>query len=197
MKISNDLNVEDIIIDGKPYNKDVDIELMNNKIYIGKKELNKTPLGIRINKNIFNEAEKLKDKLSISRTELYEFLINQGLNTYKFSSKTKMIFDVMYKSKNEESRRFLYILFSLAQLKNNITLSDVNYLAKTNVTTKEFINICETISIENYVKELEITEINIVKKESIDKFFSVKDLPLTDCLEKSVNIKIKLKDELE
>ena len=93
----------------------------------------------------------------------------------------------------EESKKFLYILFSLAQLKDNIKLSDVNYLAETNITTEEFAKICETVLIENYVSELVITEINVVKKEGIDKLFSVKGLTLTDCSEKDVDIKIKLK----
>lgn len=193
MKISNNSNNGDIIINGKKYNEDVDIEVVNNKIYIGKKETSKTPVSIRIDKKLFDEVEQVKEKLSMSRTEFYEFLIIQGLNTYRFSSITKIIFEVLSKTKTEESKKFLYILFSLAQLKDNIKLSDVNYLAETNVTTEEFAKICETVSIENYVSELVITEINVVKKEGIDKLFSVKGLTLTDCSEKDVDIKIKLK----
>ena len=180
MKISNNSN-------------NGDIEVVNNEIYIGKKENNKTPVSIRIDKNLFNEVEKVKEKLSMSRTEFYEFLIIKGLNTYRFSPITKIIFEVLSKTKTEESKKFLYILFSLAQLKDNIKLSDVNYLAETNITTEEFAKICETVLIENYVSELVITEINVVKKEGIDKLFSVKGLTLTDCSEKDVEIKIKLK----
>ena len=193
MKISNNSNNGDIIINGKKYNEDVDIEVANNKIYIGKKETNKTPVSIRIDRKLFDEVEQVKEKLSMSRTEFYEFLIIQGLNTYRFSSITKIIFEVLSKTKTEESKKFLYILFSLAQLKDNIKLSDVNYLAETNITTEEFAKICETVLIENYVSELVITEINVVKKEGIDKLFSVKGLTLTDCSEKDVDIKIKLK----
>ena len=193
MKISNNSNNGDIIINGKKYNEDVDIEVVNNKIYIGKKETSKTPVSIRIDKKLFDEVEQVKEKLSMSRTEFYEFLIIQGLNTYRFSPITKIIFEVLSKTKTEESKKFLYILFSLAQLKDNIKLSDVNYLAETNITTEEFAKICETVSIENYVSELVITEINVVKKEGIDKLFSVKGLTLTDCSEKDVDIKIKLK----
>ena len=193
MKISNNSNNGDIIINGKKYNEDVDIEVVNNKIYIGKKETSKTPVSIRIDKELFDEVEKVKEKLNMSRTEFYEFLISQGLNTYRFSPITKIIFEVLSKTKIEESKKFLYIFFSLAQLKDNIKLSDVNYLAGTNVTNNEFIKICETVSIENYVSELEIIEINVVKKEGIDKLFSVEGLSLADCSEKDVNIKIKLK----
>lgn len=193
MKISNNSNNGDIIINGKKYNEDVDIEVVNNKIYIGKKETSKTPVSIRIDKKLFDEVEQVKEKLSMSRTEFYEFLIIQGLNTYRFSPITKIIFEVLSKTKTEESKKFLYILFSLAQLKDNIKLSDVNYLAETNITTEEFAKICETVLIENYVSELVITEINVVKKEGIDKLFSVKGLTLTDCSEKDVDIKIKLK----
>lgn len=193
MKISNNSNNGDIIINGKKYNEDVDIEVVNNKIYIGKKETSKTPVSIRIDRKLFDEVEQVKEKLSMSRTEFYEFLIIQGLNTYRFSPITKIIFEVLSKTKTEESKKFLYILFSLAQLKNNIKLSDVNYLAETNITTEEFAKICETVLIENYVSELVITEINVVKKEGIDKLFSVKGLTLTDCSEKDVDIKIKLK----
>ena len=193
MKISNNSNTGDIIINGKKYNEDVDIEVVNNKIYIGKKETSKTPVSIRIDRKLFDEVEQVKEKLSMSRTEFYEFLIIQGLNTYRFSPITKIIFEVLSKTKTEESKKFLYILFSLAQLKDNIKLSDVNYLAETNITTEEFAKICETVLIENYVSELVITEINVVKKEGIDKLFSVKGLTLTDCSEKDVDIKIKLK----
>ncbi len=193
MKISNNSNNGDIIINGKKYNEDVDIEVVNNKIYIGKKETSKTPVSIRIDRKLFDEVEQVKEKLSMSRTEFYEFLIIQGLNTYRFSPITKIIFEVLSKTKTEESKKFLYILFSLAQLKDNIKLSDVNYLAETNITTEEFAKICETVLIENYVSELVITEINVVKKEGIDKLFSVKGLTLTDCSEKDVDIKIKLK----
>lgn len=193
MKISNNSNNGDIIINGKKYNEDVDIEVANNKIYIGKKETSKTPVSIRIDRKLFDEVEQVKEKLSMSRTEFYEFLIIQGLNTYRFSPITKIIFEVLSKTKTEESKKFLYILFSLAQLKDNIKLSDVNYLAETNITTEEFAKICETVLIENYVSELVITEINVVKKEGIDKLFSVKGLTLTDCSEKDVDIKIKLK----
>lgn len=193
MKISNNSNNGDIIINGKKYNEDVDIEVVNNKIYIGKKETSKTPVSIRIDRKLFDEVEQVKEKLSMSRTEFYEFLIIQGLNTYRFSPITKIIFEVLSKAKAEESKKFLYILFSLAQLKDNIKLSDVNYLAETNITTEEFAKICETVLIENYVSELVITEINVVKKEGIDKLFSVKGLTLTDCSEKDVDIKIKLK----
>jgi|GEM_PF-6934809 len=193
MKISNNSNNGDIIINGKKYNEDVDIEVVNNKIYIGKKETSKTPVSIRIDRKLFDEVEQVKEKLSMSRTEFYEFLIIQGLNTYRFSPITKIILEVLSKTKTEESKKFLYILFSLAQLKDNIKLSDVNYLAETNITTEEFAKICETVLIENYVSELVITEINVVKKEGIDKLFSVKGLTLTDCSEKDVDIKIKLK----
>lgn len=193
MKISNNSNNGDIIINGKKYNEDVDIEVVNNKIYMGKKETSKTPVSIRIDRKLFDEVEQVKEKLSMSRTEFYEFLIIQGLNTYRFSPITKIIFEVLSKTKTEESKKFLYILFSLAQLKDNIKLSDVNYLAETNITTEEFAKICETVLIENYVSELVITEINVVKKEGIDKLFSVKGLTLTDCSEKDVDIKIKLK----
>ena len=193
MKISNNSNNGDIIINGKKYNEDVDIEVINSKIYIGKKETSKTPVSIRIDRKLFDEVEQVKEKLSMSRTEFYEFLIIQGLNTYRFSPITKIIFEVLSKTKTEESKKFLYILFSLAQLKDNIKLSDVNYLAETNITTEEFAKICETVLIENYVSELVITEINVVKKEGIDKLFSVKGLTLTDCSEKDVDIKIKLK----
>lgn len=193
MKISNNSNNGDIIINGKKYNEDIDIEVVNNKIYIGKKETSKTPVSIRIDRKLFDEVEQVKEKLSMSRTEFYEFLIIQGLNTYRFSPITKIIFEVLSKTKTEESKKFLYILFSLAQLKDNIKLSDVNYLAETNITTEEFAKICETVLIENYVSELVITEINVVKKEGIDKLFSVKGLTLTDCSEKDVDIKIKLK----
>lgn len=193
MKISNNSNNGDIIINGKKYNEDVDIEVVNNKIYIGKKETSKTPVSIRIDRKLFDEVEQVKEKLSMSRTEFYEFLIIQGLNIYRFSPITKIIFEVLSKTKTEESKKFLYILFSLAQLKDNIKLSDVNYLAETNITTEEFAKICETVLIENYVSELVITEINVVKKEGIDKLFSVKGLTLTDCSEKDVDIKIKLK----
>lgn len=193
MKISNNSNNGDIIINGKKYNEDVDIEVVNNKIYIGKKETSKTPVSIRIDRKLFDEVEQVKEKLSMSRTEFYEFLIIKGLNTYRFSPITKIIFEVLSKTKTEESKKFLYILFSLAQLKDNIKLSDVNYLAETNITTEEFAKICETVLIENYVSELVITEINVVKKEGIDKLFSVKGLTLTDCSEKDVDIKIKLK----
>lgn len=193
MKISNNSNNGDIIINGKKYNEDVDIEVVNSKIYIGKKETSKTPVSIRIDRKLFDEVEQVKEKLSMSRTEFYEFLIIQGLNTYRFSPITKIIFEVLSKTKTEESKKFLYILFSLAQLKDNIKLSDVNYLAETNITTEEFAKICETVLIENYVSELVITEINVVKKEGIDKLFSVKGLTLTDCSEKDVDIKIKLK----
>ena len=193
MKISNNSNNGDIIINGKKYNEDVDIEVVNNKIYIGKKETSKTPVSIRIDRKLFDEVEQVKEKLSMSRAEFYEFLIIQGLNTYRFSPITKIIFEVLSKTKTEESKKFLYILFSLAQLKDNIKLSDVNYLAETNITTEEFAKICETVLIENYVSELVITEINVVKKEGIDKLFSVEGLSLADCSEKDVDIKIKLK----
>ena len=77
MKISNNSNNGDIIINGKKYNEDVDIEVVNNKIYIGKKETSKTPVSIRIDRKLFDEVEQVKEKLSMSRTEFYEFLIIQ------------------------------------------------------------------------------------------------------------------------
>ena len=55
MKISNNSNNGDIIINGKNTNEEVDIEIVNNKIYIGKKETNKTPVSIRIDRKLFGQ----------------------------------------------------------------------------------------------------------------------------------------------
>ena len=114
MKISNNSNMGDIIINGKPYNNDVDIEIVDSKIYIGKKGVNKASLSIRIDKELFDEVDEVKEKLNMSRTEFCEFLIKQGLNTYKFSPKTNIIFDIISKVKNQDEQRVLYLFLNLS-----------------------------------------------------------------------------------
>ena len=115
MKISNNSNMGDIIINGKPYNNDVDIEIVDSKIYIGKKGVNKASLSIRIDKELFDEVDEVKEKLNMSRTEFYEFLIKQGLNIYKFSPKTNIIFDIISKIKNQDEQRVLYLFLNLSK----------------------------------------------------------------------------------
>lgn len=169
MKISNNSNIGDIIINGKPYNKDVDIEIVDSKIYIGKKGVNKASLSIRIDKELFDEVDEVKEKINMSRTEFYEFLIKQGLNIYKFSPKTNIIFDIISKVKNQEEKRVLYLFLNLSQIREKMKLKDINFLAGTNFSTDEFIEICKNISLEDYFEDIEIVDSKNLKGKDLEK----------------------------
>lgn len=169
MKISNNSNMGDIIINGKPYNNDVDIEIVDSKIYIGKKGVNKASLSIRIDKELFDEVDEVKEKTNMSRTEFYEFLIKQGLNIYKFSPKTNIIFDIISKVKNQEEKRVLYLFLNLSQIREKMKLKDINFLAGTNFSTDEFIEICKNISLEDYFEDIEIVDSKKLKGKDLEK----------------------------
>lgn len=169
MKISNNSNMGDIIINGKPYNNDVDIEIVDSKIYIGKKGVNKASLSIRIDKELFDEVDEVKEKINMSRTKFYEFLIKQGLNIYKFSPKTNIIFDIISKVKNQEEKRVLYLFLNLSQIKEEMKLKDINFLAGTNFSTDEFIEICKNISLEDYFEDIEIVDSKKLKGKDLEK----------------------------
>lgn len=190
MKISNNSNMGDIIINGKPYNNDVDIEIVDSKIYIGKKGVNKASLSIRIDKELFDEV---KEKLNMSRTEFCEFLIKQGLNTYKFSPKTNIIFDIISKVKNQDEQRVLYLFLNLSQIREKIKFKDINFLAGTNFSTDEFIGICQKVSLENYFEDIEIIETERLRGEEIKKFLSSESYSR----EKDVEIRAKWKKNNE
>lgn len=169
MKISNNSTMGDIIINGKPYNNDVDIEIVDSKIYIGKKGVNKASLSIRIDKELFDEVDEVKEKTNMSRTEFYEFLIKQGLNIYKFSPKTNIIFDIISKVKNQEEKRVLYLFLNLSQIREKMKLKDINFLAGTNFSTDEFIEICKNISLEDYFEDIEIVDSKKLKGKDLEK----------------------------
>ncbi len=193
MKISNNSNIGDIIINGKPYNKDIDIEIVDNKICIGSNRANKTSLSIRIDSKLFDEVDEVKEKLDMSRTEFCEFLIKQGLNTYKFSPKTNIIFDIISKVKNQDEQRVLYLFLNLSQIREKIKFKDINFLAGTNFSTDEFIGICQKVSLENYFEDIEIIETERLRGEEIKKFLSSESYSR----EKDVEIRAKWKKNNE
>ena len=113
MKISNNSNMGDIIINGKPYNNDVDIEIVDSKIYIGKKGVNKASLSIRIDKELFDEVDEVKEKL-LTREEQIEYK--------KFVKLMEILLDIkeVYK---KEYQDILFSIFFFITLKKRNTIA--------------------------------------------------------------------------
>ena len=152
MKIANNSNVGDIIINGKKINDDV--EIINNKAYIKKKETNKFPLSIRIDEDLYREIEKLEKNLSMSKTEICKYLLKQGLNSFSFQDEIIFALDTISKLEKTEEKRILYLFLTLTQVKNRIKLNDINFLAGTNITAKEFMKICQNIPLNKYFEDI-------------------------------------------
>ena len=101
-------------------------------------------LSFRVEKELYEKIEYLEKNMFMSKSQICNLLIKQGLNYFSCQDEIISALEVISKiSKVEktEEKRILYLFLALSQVKDKIKLKDINFLAGTNISAEDFIKI--------------------------------------------------------
>lgn len=149
-------------------------------------------LSFRTEKELWEKIEYLEKNMSMSKSQICNLLIKQGLNYFSFQDEIISTLEIISKiskvEKNEE-KRILYLFLTLCQIKNRIKLKDINFLAGTNISAEDFIKICENIPLKEYFEDIELVESKKLKGKELEKY------PLSEnySWEQDIEIRVKRK----
>lgn len=129
-------------------------------------------LSFRVEKELYEKIEYLEKNMFMSKSQICNLLIKQGLNYFSCQDEIISALEVISKiSKVEktEEKRILYLFLALSQVKNKIKLRDINFLAGTNISAEDFIKICENIPLEEYFEDIELIESQELRGKELEK----------------------------
>lgn len=106
-------------------------------------------LSFRTEKELWEKIEYLEKNMSMSKSQICNLLIKQGLNYFSCQNEIISTLEIISKIEKSEEKRILYLFLTLSQIKNRIKLRDINFLAGTNISAEDFIKICENILLCN------------------------------------------------
>lgn len=123
-------------------------------------------LSFRTEKELYEKIEYLEKNMSMSKSQICNLLIKQGLNYFSCQDE---ILEIISKIEKSEEKRILYLFLTLSQIKNRIKLRDINFLAGTNISAEDFIKICENILLKEHFEDIEIIDSKKLKDKDLEK----------------------------
>lgn len=147
-------------------------------------------LSFRTEKELWEKIEYLEKNMSMSKSQICNLLIKQGLNYFSCQNEIISTLEIISKIEKSEEKRILYLFLTLSQIKNRIKLRDINFLAGTNISAEDFIKICENILLKEHFEYIEIIDSKKLKGKDLEKCL----LSENYSWEKDVEIRTKWKN---